>query len=218
MSYAVRSSIDVALWFHDRADTGGRHLSAQKLQRLLLLTQAGYAPQGLEIAFMPAIFVPSSMGPVDPNIFALFENGLPAMTRHPMSERADAHLNAVWNTYGTAGAEDLRATIDGNLSCMRLVAGNDSAVPKPSVPQNANDAPNKETHTVPPKPKQPVKPHIIKGQSERDSGKSDKGGSVLADLARDLQDMQKPKKKTAKSPISIGRKDVRKWHPHKRAD
>ena len=40
---AVRSTLDVALWMHFRAESAGEILKSQKLQRMLYLSQAHYA-------------------------------------------------------------------------------------------------------------------------------------------------------------------------------
>ena len=76
-SSAVRSVLDVALWFQDRARYENEHLQAQKLQRLLFIAQGQYAIQFYGRKLMPATFVAYEVGPLEPNIMRFFEFGPP---------------------------------------------------------------------------------------------------------------------------------------------
>ena len=73
---AVRSTMDVALWMLARAESAGEHLQPQKLQRLLYVAHAHYAGEQ-NSKVMPATFLATKLGPVEPNIYHLFENGTP---------------------------------------------------------------------------------------------------------------------------------------------
>jgi hypothetical protein len=205
MSFAVRSTIDVALWFHDKADATRTRLPAQTLQRLLLLAQARYRPVGLEIALMPAVFVPSSLGPVEPNVFALFEAGVPTVTRLPLAERVMAHLQSIWQAFGALDPDALAQAVNADLACMRLVAANDSPVPKPQTKEAPDMAPQR-------KDPKPSKPTVIKGKGSKSGQGGDTIGSALGDLVESLQTQQAAKPKSAaKTP-----KTVRKWQPKRR--
>lgn len=217
MSFAVRSTIDVALWFHDRAEAAQTRLPAQMLQRLLLLAQARYRPIDLEIALMPAVFVPSSMGPVEPNIYTLFEAGVPAVTRLPLADHVAAHLQSVWQVFGTMSSDDLRKAINADLACMRLVAANDSPVPK-REPEGARPMTPKSTpantDTAQRKERKVTEPVVIKGKPSKSGQKADKIGSALSDLVQSLQS----ERSAAPKPTADKRepKDVKKWRPTKR--
>src|SRR3546814_15279512 len=80
-SAAVESTLDVALWFLDRARREDSYLQAQKLQRLLYLAQGFYAAGFHGRKLMPATFVAHELGPVEPTVFRLFELGPPNVTQ-----------------------------------------------------------------------------------------------------------------------------------------
>jgi hypothetical protein len=221
MSYAVRSTIDVALWFHDKAEATRTRLPAQTLQRLLLLAQARYRPIGLEIALMPAVFVPSSMGPVEPNIYTLFEGGIPTITRLPLAERVTAHLQSIWQVFGVMDPDGLRQAINADLACMRLVAANDSPVPG-REPEGARPMTTKSTpantDTAHRKAPEVTEPVVIKAKSSKSGKAADKIGSALGDLVQSLQSEQAAKAKPATKPAEARKepKKVQKWRPTKR--
>lgn len=219
MIFAVRSTIDVALWFHDKAEAAGIRMPAQKLQRLLLLAQARYRPVGLEIALMPAVFVPSSMGPVEPNIYALFESGVPSVNRLPLAESTSAHLQSIWQVFGSLQADELNQAVNADLACMRLVAANDSPVPKrpPEGPRamTTESAPNNSAagHRKELKVTEPV---VIKGNASKSGKQSEKIGSALDDLVQSLRQKQATKPKSAIIEKSKGGASIRKWRPKRR--
>ena len=66
---AVRSTMDVALWMHFRAESAGEILKSQKLQRMLYLSQAHYAGEHGGAKLLPATFLATEGGPMEPNIF-----------------------------------------------------------------------------------------------------------------------------------------------------
>jgi hypothetical protein len=74
---AVRSTLDVALWLLTRADFAGERLQPQKLQRLMYLAQAHYAGNGRGGKLMPATFLATDLGPIESNVYYLFEAGMP---------------------------------------------------------------------------------------------------------------------------------------------
>ena len=68
-SCAVESTIDVAIWFLDRARLDDKYLQAQKLQRLLYFAHGFYGAKYHGRKLMPATFVTHELGPIEPNIF-----------------------------------------------------------------------------------------------------------------------------------------------------
>ena len=65
---AVRSALEVALWYQARAAEAGGSLSARKLQCLLYLSQALYAAAQSGRKLMPATFVAGPDGPTEPTL------------------------------------------------------------------------------------------------------------------------------------------------------
>lgn len=125
---AVRSTFDVALWLIARADSAGERLQPQKLQRLLYLAQAHYA--GSEAGkLMPATFLATELGPLEPNVYYLFQNGPPAMQMADPPGAIEEFLMGLWDRYGGRPAEDLLTTIasDGSYA-LALKSGRNTEI------------------------------------------------------------------------------------------
>jgi hypothetical protein len=126
---AVRSTLDVALWLMARADSAGERLQPQKLQRLLYLAQAHYAGAHEGAKLMPAVFLATELGPLEPNIFYLLQGGEPKMVYADPSGAVEEFLMGLWDRYGPRPAEDLLTTIaaDGAYA-LALKAGRNTEI------------------------------------------------------------------------------------------
>lgn len=126
---AVRSTMDVALWLMARADSAGERLAPQKLQRLLYLAQAHYAGAHEGSKLMPGTFLATELGPMEPNIYFLFAQGVPKMVYADPSPLVEEFLLGLWDRYGTRAAEDLLTTIasDGSYA-LALKSGKNSEI------------------------------------------------------------------------------------------
>jgi|TARA_B100000029_G_scaffold295235_1_gene288570 uncharacterized phage-associated protein len=89
---AIRSTLDVAFWFQNRAESAGERLAPQKLQRLLYLSQAQYAAVNKGRKLMPATFIVTEYGPLEPTIYHVFENGPPQLKALAPNARVEAFL------------------------------------------------------------------------------------------------------------------------------
>ena len=108
---AVRSTLDVALWLMARADSAGERLQPQKLQRLLYLAQAHYAGAHDGAKLMPAVFLATELGPLEPNVYYLMQGGEPKMVYADPTAIVEEFLMGLWDRYGPRPAEDLLTTI-----------------------------------------------------------------------------------------------------------
>jgi uncharacterized phage-associated protein len=106
-SSAAESVLDVALWFQDRARKENEHLQAQKLQRLLFVAYGHYAIQFAGRKLMPATFVASEGGPIDPNIMRFFEYGPPNIPTFGPPAEVEEFLERVWRKFGHYSADKL---------------------------------------------------------------------------------------------------------------
>jgi uncharacterized phage-associated protein len=98
---AVRSSLDVALWLTARAEAANTTLSARKLQQLMYLAQALYVGRSGGAKLMPATFLATEQGPIEPTVLVALDAGL-AVTPQPMvNKAARAVLEVVWHEYGS---------------------------------------------------------------------------------------------------------------------
>ena len=104
MSVIVRSPLDVAFWFLGRGDSGAAPLDAIALQNLLYLAQARWAAVSHGQKLMPATFLATDSGPIEPTIYHVFRNGPPParVQRSPQRSRRlpRRRLAAVWTPAG----------------------------------------------------------------------------------------------------------------------
>lgn len=96
---AVPSAIDVANWFAEIARKEDIYLQPQKLQRMLYIAQGSYAAMYYGRKLMPAVFVADDTGPIEPNIFRVFEMGRPKITPYPMPPEIENFLARIWRKY-----------------------------------------------------------------------------------------------------------------------
>ncbi|HAA91835.1 MAG: hypothetical protein CMM48_09770 [Rhodospirillaceae bacterium] len=98
-SSIVESTIDVAVWFLDRARHEDNYLQAQKLQRLLYIAYGLYGAQYHGRKLMPATFVAHELGPIEPNIFRLFEGGRPKLEEPKVPAEIEHFLEDIWRRF-----------------------------------------------------------------------------------------------------------------------
>lgn len=110
----LRSTLDVALWLLERAESAGGTLNPGMMHCLLYLTQARFAAQTQGRKLMPATFVATGYGPLEPTVYHIFENGRPALDLVYPTGRAEVHLNDMWRHYAEKPVEDIRRSIEGD--------------------------------------------------------------------------------------------------------
>ncbi|RED50977.1 Panacea domain-containing protein [Aestuariispira insulae] len=96
---AVPSAIDVANWFAEIARKEDIYLQPQKLQRLLYISQGSYAAMNYGRKLMPATFVADETGPLEPNVYRVFELGRPKITAYKMPPEIENFLARIWRKY-----------------------------------------------------------------------------------------------------------------------
>ena len=115
-SPAVRSTFDVVLWLLARGASAEVRLSAQKLQRLLYLAQAHYAAANEGCKLMPATFLASELGPLEPSVFHVFDGPLPKLKASPLKSEIMVFLDGLWARYGGQTADELLALVRRDLA------------------------------------------------------------------------------------------------------
>jgi uncharacterized phage-associated protein len=128
---AVPASLDVALWFLDKARAADSHLPAQKIQDLLYLACAEYEHAHDGRALMPAAFVANDIAVCEPNIYRLFEEGRPSARTEPVPPAVESHLNAIWERFGHVPVQHLNSIV------RRFMAGDLDPATVPSTPAKA---------------------------------------------------------------------------------
>ena len=104
---AVRSTLDVVFWFLERGDSAGRELSARKVQCFLYLAQAHFADQNEGRKLMPATFIATQTGPIEPTVYHIFEDGRPRVVTALPGPRIETFLHGVWRRYEELGEDAL---------------------------------------------------------------------------------------------------------------
>lgn len=97
---AVSSTFDVVHWFFECAKRDRVFVSPLKIQRLIYLAQAYFAGETSGGALMPAMFVVSEVGPLEPNLHRILEHGQPTVSVHAIPEHVDEFLSGIWRSYG----------------------------------------------------------------------------------------------------------------------
>lgn len=117
MTFAVKSTFDVAFWFADQALNENEYLQPQKLQRLLYLSQAFYAIAYGGKKLMPAVFVADDLGPVEPTIYQAFTRGRPDVEVELfLSPDVELFLSSIWRRFGHLKTEQLAKVTNKNTA------------------------------------------------------------------------------------------------------
>lgn len=101
---AVETTFDVAEWFLDTALNEREYLQPVKLQALMFLAQGFYAAANAGKRLIPAIFVATQNGPVEPNTYKLYAAGRPVLTKSPLPRDVAVFLDRIWRRFGAYSA------------------------------------------------------------------------------------------------------------------
>lgn len=125
MTFAVKSTFDVAYWFADQALNENEYLQPQKMHRLLYLAQAFYAIAYGGNKLMPAVFVADEMGPIEPTIYQAFSRGRPDVEVELfLAPDVEMFLNSIWRRFGHLKPEQLaKMTIKNSAYSIALRKG-----------------------------------------------------------------------------------------------
>jgi len=115
----VRSTLDVALWFLERAESAGGTLNPGKMHCLLYLAQARYAALNKGYKLMPATFVATGRGPLEPTVYHIFERGRPNLDAVYPSGQVESFLHEIWETYSARDVQEMRKRIEGDAAYTR---------------------------------------------------------------------------------------------------
>lgn len=69
MRPAIRSTFDIVAWFKSRAAADETVLMPSALIKMLYLSQAIYAAENDKVKMMPATFLATDVGPIEPDLF-----------------------------------------------------------------------------------------------------------------------------------------------------
>lgn len=109
---AARSTLEVASWFQARCESAGETLPPQRLHYLLYLTHAHYAAEHRGRKIMPATFLATEVGPVEPNIHQLFDAGRISIEVTNPPRHVEDYLTEIWSRYGTKSVKQLQSLVE----------------------------------------------------------------------------------------------------------
>jgi hypothetical protein len=96
MRPATRSTFDIIYWFNVKANEIDRPLEAPFLIKLLYLSQALHAALHQQQKLMPATFLSTEAGPIEPDIFLALEHGFEIPSALAPSAAVEKTLANVW--------------------------------------------------------------------------------------------------------------------------
>jgi len=108
---AVESCFEIAFWFLDRALNDGEYMQPQKMQRLMFLAQAYFGVVQAGRKLMPATFIATAEGPLEPTIYRVFARGRPSVDLKPIDDVARHLLDSVWRQFGSYSIDKLNDLI-----------------------------------------------------------------------------------------------------------
>lgn len=108
---AMSTTLNLCVWLHYRAGLDGDILQPMKLQRLLYLSQAIYAAKTGGRRLVPATFLATDRGPIEPNIYQLYEHGAPTVGARRPGEELENFLEVIWRKYGHHNPDHLLRVI-----------------------------------------------------------------------------------------------------------
>ena len=130
MPVTVRSPLDVAFWFLGRGESSAAPLDALALQNLLYLAQARWAAASEGRKLMPATFLATDSGPIEPTIYHVFRSGPPPLEFRDPHADVVAFLDDVWERFGHLPAKDLGDIVraDASYQSARAQGANEEIV------------------------------------------------------------------------------------------
>lgn len=97
---SIDSVFDAAEWFLDTALNDGEYLQPMKMQYLMYLAQGYYAALTGGKRFIPAVFLATERGPVEPNSYRLYGSERPVLQQRKMNRVSASFLQTIWARFG----------------------------------------------------------------------------------------------------------------------
>ncbi|MFT6557550.1 MULTISPECIES: Panacea domain-containing protein [Sneathiella] len=111
MRPAIRSTFDIVAWLGERGGQSGTALKPPFLMQILYLSQALYASEHNQAKLMPATFLATDAGPIEPDLFLALEQGISVDAAVAPADHVEEVLIAVWDAYGQSDQEELRTAL-----------------------------------------------------------------------------------------------------------
>ena len=116
MRPAIRSTFDIVAWLEERSGRTGAVLKPPFLMKMLYLSQALYASEHNGAKLMPATFLATDAGPIEPDLFLALEQGIAVDNAVAPADHVEAVLLAVWDAYGEADQDHLETALKSDTA------------------------------------------------------------------------------------------------------
>lgn len=116
MRPAIRSTFDISSWLEARAVQAEKTLAPSTLMKLLYLCQAMYASDNKAAKMMPATFLATDVGPIEPDVFLALEQGVKISDTVEPSPAVEEMLTAIWDSYASFSEEELDVLLDTDIA------------------------------------------------------------------------------------------------------
>lgn len=113
MRPAIRSTFDIVAWFEEQGSQSSVSLNSPTLMKLLYLSQAVYAAEHNSAKLMPATFLATDAGPIEPDLFIGMEHGVSLDDPVSPADHVEAVLTAVWQSF-TDNSENIDQAISSD--------------------------------------------------------------------------------------------------------
>lgn len=111
---ALKTTIAAVGWFGAAAEQDGIRLQPRKMQLLLYMAQGLYAAANDGRALMPSRFVAGSLGPADPNLYAVLEQGGEPEPPKEVDPKAEACLKLIYRKFAKLPVEQLDGFVESD--------------------------------------------------------------------------------------------------------
>ncbi|TNE40055.1 MAG: hypothetical protein EP348_02745 [Alphaproteobacteria bacterium] len=107
MRPAIRSTFDILHWMTARAASSGRKLDKAFILKMLYLCQAFYGAVHDRRKLMPATFLATGAGPIEPDVYLALENNFVLSEAVAPSAEVEKFLSSVWGMFQDRSADEL---------------------------------------------------------------------------------------------------------------
>ncbi|WP_169569277.1 hypothetical protein [Sneathiella limimaris] len=116
MRPAIRSTFDVVSWLQSQAEQTEIDLSPSVLMKLLYLSQAVFAAENKKAKLIPATFLATDVGPIEPDLFIALEQGIAVDGAVDPSPAVEEVLGGVWESYSGMTDEMLSDILNNDVA------------------------------------------------------------------------------------------------------
>ncbi|WP_025899142.1 hypothetical protein [Sneathiella glossodoripedis] len=116
MRPAIRSTFDIVSWLETKAAEEEIALEPSSLMQLVYLLQAIYAAEHKKAKLMPATFLATEVGPIEPDLFLALEHGVNITESVAPSTQVEEVLLGVWEAFVEMGDDGLEKLLEADIA------------------------------------------------------------------------------------------------------